>query len=112
MRLFFLLSLVEVTPTGPLPVDLNTSITINCSVEDTHLTIQWNIIYKNNTALNAVDIPGVKITYSNLSSSLTLDVMDISTTGIQCREYIGRDSDVTFRRATTVGLIFPGMLIL
>ena len=94
-----------VTPIGPLSVDINSSVTINCSVTNPE-SFNWH--YKSSS-----DVPGIKIICSTLSSSLTIHVMNISITGLQCREYVyNRHGNPIFRSGKTVQLLVHGMLIL
>ena len=63
--------------------------------------------------ISSSDVPGIKIICSTLSSSLTIHVMNISITGLQCREYVyNRHGNPIFRSGKTVQLLVHGMLIL
>ena len=104
------LSLVVVTPTGPLYIAINTSRTINCSVPDGGLFVIWNVVFQNSTMINAYDVPGFMFTRTTTSSSLTINNMDTSIIGLQCHGFLTLSSFVLI--VTRIDLTIYGMLIL
>ena len=106
----FVMSLVVVTPTGPLYIAINTSRTINCSVPDGGLFVIWNVVFQNSTIVNVYDVPGFMFTRTTTSSSLTINNMDTSIIGLQCCGFLTLSSFVLI--ATRINLTIYGMLIL
>ena len=107
----FILSLVVVTPTGPLYIAINTSTTIYCSVPDGILSISWIVIFLNargkhiDVAKHYYDVPGFTIMRNETSASLTINTTDTSMSG--CWIFFN-----AITLAKYVDFIFYGMLIL
>ena len=76
----FILSLVVVTPTGPLYIAINTSRTIYSSVPDGGLLIDWIVEFRNNYLSLAYVVPGFMFIKNETSSTLTINTMDTSIT--------------------------------
>ena len=83
MRLF-ILSLVVVTPTGPLYIAINTSRSIYCSVPRGGRAIRWFLFYHNcDTCIDDPHfVPGFMFTSTETSASVTINTTDTSITGI------------------------------
>ena len=77
----FILSLVVVTPTGPLYIAINTSRTIYCSVPERGDWVNWIVEFQNIKISDAYAVPGFTIISTETSSSLTINTMDISIIG-------------------------------
>ena len=109
----FILSLVVVTPTGPLYIAINTSRTIYCSVPDGGILLKWNVVFQNSTMVNAYDFPGIMIIRTLTSSSLTINTMDTSIIGLQCIGIVDIvPTGPLIQNAARINLTIYGMLIL
>ena len=109
----FIYSLVEVTPTGPLYIAINTSRTIYCSVPVGGILLNWNVVFQNSTIVNAYDFPGIKIIRSATSSSLTINTMDTSIIGLQCIGIVDIiPTGPLIQNVTRINLTIYGELIL
>ena len=102
------LSLVVVTPTGPLYIAINTSRTIYCSVPKRGYWVNWIVEYQDITISDAYDVPGFMIRSTETSSSLTINTTDISIVG--CIAYLEIPHEP--QRQRHIPLTIYGMLIL
>ena len=80
MRLF-ILSLVEVTPTGPLYIAINTSRTIYSSVPHGGRAVDWLILFQHSRSIIFYYVPGFTVIRTETSSDLTINTTDTSITG-------------------------------
>ena len=110
----FILSLVVVTPTGPLYIAINTSRTIYCSVPERIYSIFWIIRFqithgKNyyDVAKHYYDVPGFMIMRNETSASLTINTTDTSIFG--CWIVLKLNANNLYKN---VDLTIYGMLIL
>ena len=75
---------VQLTPTGPLYIAINTRENIKCSVTGGTFFV-WTVIFTNSTRHHRNDIPGINITSKNMdSSSLVMNTADTSIIGLRC----------------------------
>ena len=76
--------IVQIIPTGPLYIAINTRENVKCSVTGGTFIV-WTVIFTNSTQQLRNDIPGINIASKNKnSSSLVVNTTDTSIIGLRC----------------------------
>ena len=76
--------IVQLIPTGPLYIAINTRENIKCSVTGGTFIV-WTVIFMNSRPQLTNDIPGINIIVSTInSSSLVVNTTDTSIIGLIC----------------------------
>ena len=105
--------IVQLTPTGPLYIAINTRENIKCSVTG-GIFFVWTVLFTNITQQHRNDIPGINITskYMN-SSSLVVNTTDTSIIGLRCICFDAIPDDNGFLQPlmARINLTIYGMLI-
>ncbi len=92
-----LLFLVEITPTGPLYIPINTQRNVTCHVEGNKAISSWGIILNNGTPqvfepAQESTIPGITGRYVNGVTNtllITVNTTETSVTGLSCFITVG-----------------------
>ncbi len=92
-----LLFLVEITPTGPLYVPINTQWNVTCHLEGNKAISSWGIILNDRTLLvfepaQESTIPGITGSYVNGVTNtllITVNTTETSVTGLSCFITVG-----------------------
>ncbi len=99
----FLLFLVEITPTGPLYIPINTQRNVTCHLEGNKAINSYGIILNNGTPMLFVPgqestIPGFAGRYVNGAFNtvlITVNTTETSVTGLSC---------------SSIGVLFPSTI--
>ncbi len=94
-----LLFLVEITPTGPLYIPINTQRNVTCHVEGDKAISSWSIILNDGTPM--VFVPGQASTIPGFAGRrvngavntilITVNTTKTSVTGLSCSSFIDND---------------------
>ena len=99
--------MVQLIPTGPLYIAINTRENIKCSVTGGTFH-DWTVIFTNGAQLLTNDIPGIIMVSTNLnSSSLIVNTTDTSIIGLRCICLDAVSEQITER----INLTIYGMLM-